>query len=166
MNFRASRGTVGVDIGMLDNGTGYLQNRNIANFATNYNFSIQPNGGSVGVGTISPRATLDVTGVIVSRASQSFAAGTIDFSVSNLRHTTQNCGAFALHNLKDGGTYMFAVQGTTVATCSFTAFSDAGSTALTVHMPPDHAATTTGKHTIYNIAVMGTHAYIAWTPGY
>jgi len=128
--------------------------------------SISRTSGSVGIGTTAPRATLDVTGAIVSRASQSFGAGTIDFSASNLRHTTQNCGSFALHNLKDGGTYMFAVQGTTVATCSFTAFSDAGSTALTVHMPPDHGATTSGKHTIYNIAVMGTHVYIAWTPGY
>ena len=166
MNFRASRGTVGIDVGMLDNGTGYVQNRNIAALGTTYDLSLQPNGGNLGVGTITPRATLDVSGPIVSRASQSFAAGTIDFSASNLRHTTQNCGSFALHNLKDGGTYMFAVQGTTVATCSFTAFSDAGSTALTVHMPPDHGATTSGKHTIYNIAVLGTHVYIAWTPGY
>ena len=153
--------------GVLVNITNTSSNRNILQLQSAGSDKMVVRGdGSIGIGNTAPRATLDVSGPIISRASQSFAAGTIDFSASNLRHTTQNCGAFALHNLKDGGTYMFAVQGTTVATCSFTAFSDAGSTALTVHLPPDHGATTTGKHTIYNIAVMGTHAYIAWTPGY
>lgn len=122
--------------------------------------------GRVGIGTASPRATLDVSGTIVSGPAFSNGTSTIDFSTGNLQYTASNCGAFVFHNLKDGGSYMFAVQGTAVATCSFTAYSDTGTTALTVHMPPDHGATTTGKHTIYNMAVLGTHVYIAWTPGY
>jgi len=60
MNFRAARGTVAVDIGMLDSGTGYLQNRNFANLATNYNFVLEPNGGNVGIGTASPAQTVHI----------------------------------------------------------------------------------------------------------
>ena len=67
--------------------------------------------------------------------------------------------------MKSGGSYTFVVQGTGVATCSFTAYSDAGTTALTVHMPTDHGATTTATHTIYTAIVAGTHIYFAWSPG-
>ena len=66
--------------------------------------------------------------------------------------------------MKDGGSYTFAVKGATSATCSFTAFSDAGVTGLTVHMPSDHAATTAAKHTLYSFLVMGTDVYITWLP--
>ena len=61
---------------------------------------------------------------------------------------------------------MFVVKGTGVATCTFTGYSDAGVTPVTVHMPPDNGATTSGKHTVFNIAVVGADAYVAWTPGY
>jgi hypothetical protein len=61
---------------------------------------------------------------------------------------------------------MFVVQGATPATCNFTAFSDAGITPLVVHMPPDNGNTTASKHTIYNLAVLGTHVYVSWIPGY
>ena len=68
--------------------------------------------------------------------------------------------------MKDGGSYMFVVKGTTAATCSFTAFTDAGTTALTVHMPPDNGATVATKHTVFNMTVVGGDVYVAWTPGY
>lgn len=124
-------------------------------------------GSNVGIGTTSPRAGLDVsTGAFVSKAATAVSIATVDFAGGNLQYTASNCGTFALHNLKDGGSYMFAVQGAASTTCVFNAYSDAGTTALTVHMPPDHAATTASKHTIYNLAVMGTHVYVAWTPGY
>ena len=61
---------------------------------------------------------------------------------------------------------MFVVKGGTVATCTFTGFSDSGTTALAVHMPPDNGDTTLNKHTIYNMSVIGTDVYVAWTPGY
>lgn len=67
-NARISRGVVGADIGILDNGTGYLQNRNITNFATNYNFVLQPNGGNVGIGTTAPGAKIEVE--VVGAAQQ------------------------------------------------------------------------------------------------
>lgn len=122
--------------------------------------------GRVGIGNAAPRAALDVTGSIIGTASVLNGTSTIDFSGGNIQHTTADCGGFALHNLKDGGTYMFVVKGTAVATCAFTAFSGAGTGALTVHMPPNHTATTTGKHTIYNLVVSGGDVYLAWTPGY
>ena len=76
------------------------------------------------------------------------------------------CGAFQLNNLKDGASYSFAVQGATVATCSFTAYSDVGVTSLTMHLPPDHTTTIASKHTLYTFMVMGTHVYASWVPGY
>lgn len=122
--------------------------------------------GNVGIGTENPRSALDVNGTIVSKPAANPGGTTIDFSSGNLKYTTNDCGAFQFNNLKDGGSYSFAVQGTNVALCSFTAFSDAGTTALTVHMPPNHSSTTAGKHTLYSMMVMGTHVYIAWVGGY
>ena len=124
-------------------------------------------GGSVGIGTTSPRGTLDVSGgTILGKAGVSNASATVDFSTGNSQYTTSACGSFQLNNLKDGGNYMFVVKNSTSSTCSFTGYSGAGTGALTVHLPPDHAATTVNKHTIYNIAVVGSDVYVAWTPGY
>lgn len=122
--------------------------------------------GNIGIGVLSPRALLDVNGTIVGKASVSNASTTIDFATGNTQFTTGNCGAYALNNLKDGGSYTFIVKGATAATCTFTAFSDAGTTALTVHMPPDNGNTIASKHTIFSLLVGGTDLYVAWTPGY
>ncbi len=124
------------------------------------------NAGNVSIGSTVARAQLDVNGTITGKASTLNGTATIDFGTGNIQHTIANCGAFALWNLKDGASYMFVVKGTVVATCSFTAFSGAGAGALTVHLPPGHGATTTGTHTIYNLAVSGGDVYLAWTPGY
>ncbi len=121
---------------------------------------------NVGIGTTTPRAVLDVNGTIVGKPAVSNAGSPIDFSTGNKQYTAANCGAFAFHHLKDGGDYMFVVQGATAATCTFTGFSDAGVTGLTMHMPPDNGNTIAAKHTIYNISVVGTHVYVSWTPGY
>jgi hypothetical protein len=129
--------------------------------------NVYRSSGNVGIGITVPRGSLDVSGgTLVGKAAVSNGTNTIDFSAGNMQYTTSNCGAFAFHHLKDGGNYMFVVKGTTSATCSFTAFSDAGVTSITVHLPPDHAATTASKHTVYNVAVVGNDAYIAWTPNY
>ena len=145
----------------------------VGTYANQATYAVGPaNGlavsGNVGIGTTAPRGGLDVqNGSIVGKASTSNGALAIDFANGNIQHTTANCGAVTLNNLKDGGTYMFIVKGTGVATCSFTAYSGSGTTGpLTVHLPPDHGATTSGKHTIYNIAVSGGDVYFAWTPGY
>jgi hypothetical protein len=122
--------------------------------------------GNVGIGTDSPRTKLEVNGAISGSPALINPTSTIDFSKSNIQYTSASCQAFALQNLSDGASYMFVIKGTSSATCSFTGFSDAGSTPLTVHLPPGHEATTLGKHTIYNFVVVGSDVYTSWTPGY
>jgi hypothetical protein len=143
-------------------------------FATTPNTTLTPQervridqNGNVGIGATSPRGLLDVQGgTILSTPEVSNSTSTIDFSKGNIQYTSNSCGSFQFNNLKDGGSYTFIVKGTSSATCSFTAYSDAGSTALTVHMPPDNGATTGSKHTIFSIIVGGSDVYVAWTPGY
>jgi predicted nucleic acid-binding Zn-ribbon protein len=119
-------------------------------------------GGNVGIGVNSPTSTLEVNGQVRNSSSISNASATINFASGNLQYTSDNCGTFNLHNLKDGGVYNFAVKGPNSATCTFNAFSDAGSTSLDVHMPKGHGATIEGQHTIYSIMVMGGDAYVSW----
>ncbi|MEY4615235.1 MAG: hypothetical protein RJB66_195 [Pseudomonadota bacterium] len=122
--------------------------------------------GSVGIGTTAPRSGLDVSSTILGKASTINSTSTIDFSKGNIQHTTASCGSFSFWNLKDGGSYVFIVKGTTTGTCSFTAFSGEGTGSLTVHLPPGHGASTNGTHTMYNLLVSGSDVYLAWTPGY
>ena len=123
--------------------------------------------GNIRVGTSgSPRAKLDISGAVAGAAAVNNVTATIDFSAGNLQYTTDNCGTFDLHNMKDGASYSFIVQGGTSATCAFNAFSGAGTGALTMHLPPDHGATTSAKHTFYTFVVVGTHVYAAWVTGY
>ena len=57
---RIGRDSIGIDIGVLNNGTSYLQNRSVTDFATNYNFVINPNGGNVGIGNSDPDEALTI----------------------------------------------------------------------------------------------------------
>jgi len=127
---------------------------------------LNPNGGNVGIGTTSPRGGLDVNSTIIAKAATLNGTSIIDFSLGNVQYTNANCGAFQFNHLKDGTTYSFVVKGTTAQTCSFTAYSDAGVTGLTVHLPPGHGATTNAKHTLYSVMVVGADVYLSWIPGY
>ena len=122
--------------------------------------------GDVGIGTTAPQSSLAVSGAITNASAIQDDTGAIDFAEGNIQYTTNSCGAFDLHNMKSGGAYTFIVQGSTSATCSFSIFSDAGSTGLTEHYPADHGATTASTHTVYTIVIAGTHAYISWIPEY
>jgi hypothetical protein len=122
--------------------------------------------GKVGIGTAAPRSALDVSGAITGKAALSVASTTVDFASNNLAYTTQDCQTYALWNMKDGGTYTFAIQGTNSTLCVFNAFSDSGSTGLSVKLPPDHTTTTPSKQTVYSMMVLGTTVYVSWVPGY
>ena len=122
--------------------------------------------GNVGIGTTSPRVAMDVSGTIISNPGILNGTATIDYLTGNIQYTSLACGAFILHNLKDGGSYTFVVKGTALGTCSFSSFSDAGATALTTHLPPDHGFTTNLKHTMYSFMVVGNDVYVSWVAGY
>ena len=104
---------------------------------------------------------IEVSGA--ARNTSAFSAGsnrTIDFSQSNLAYTTASAGGtFTLNNMKDGGTYTLAVQGTTSGTAAFTA---SGFTVKIVNDQP----TVAGKETLYTIIVMGTKAYVYVAAGF
>ncbi len=131
-----------------------------------HRFLIAP-GGDVGIGSTSPRSKLDVDGSISSAPAFAEAAGAIDFANSNFAFSASDCGAFDLHNMKDGATYTLAIQGTGVGTCNFSAYATGDTSApLTVKYPPGHGATTSGAETLYSFVVIGSSVYVAWVPGY
>ncbi|MGZ3808077.1 MAG: hypothetical protein ACXVCE_08325, partial [Bacteriovorax sp.] len=175
--FKNDQGNLG-DVGMMRSGLAapYTNNLLIRNQYSSGDIVFVPgaagasvvmkSSGNVGIGTTSPRGGLDVNSTILSKPATLNATGTIDFSTGNIQYTNNSCGAFQFNNVKDGTTYSFIVKGTTAQTCSFTAYSDVGTTALTVHLPPGHGATTTGKHTLYSVMIVGTDAYFSWIPGY
>ncbi len=118
--------------------------------------------------TFSGTTTTFSGGVVLYKASTSNATGIIDFGTGNIQHTTQNCGAYNLYNVKEGGSYTFIVKGGTPATCSFTIYSGSGTGQYAggnVKMPTDHGETTNAKHTFYSIIVAGGDVYITWMPG-
>ena len=80
---------------------------------------------------------------------------TIDFSQSNLAYTGATPGnTFTLQNIKDGGTYTLAVQGSGTGTSQFQA-TNFNFTSL------GNYAATSGKHTIYTFVVMGSTVYFS-----
>jgi hypothetical protein len=121
--------------------------------------------GNVGIGTTAPDASLDVNGAIKSTAVSN-AGTTIDFSTGNLQYTSADCGSITLNNLKSGGVYNLAVQGTTGGTCLFTAYSDNGTTALTVKTGTTNMVQSAGVHTIFSFMVMGNYVYVMSADGF
>ncbi len=57
-------------------GVGWLQVRDGTNYGVDYNLSLQPNGGNVGIGTVTPTALLDVNGNASVSGTLAFHAGT------------------------------------------------------------------------------------------
>ena len=93
-----------------------------------------------------------------SVATDAGSSTNIDFSLSNLAYTSASPGPgspgtnFTLTNMKNGGTYTLAVQGTTSGTASFTA---SGLTGVNV----GNYESVSGKQTVYTFVVMGSTFY-------
>jgi hypothetical protein len=73
-----SSGAATLDVGILAAGPVWLQATNVTNLATNYSLLLNPNGGNVGIGTTSPRATLDVAAASHTAA---YLGGTGNYSL-------------------------------------------------------------------------------------
>jgi hypothetical protein len=79
---------------------------------------------------------------------------TIDFSQSNLAFTTASAGNFTLNNMRNGGTYTLAVQGTTSGLLNPSA---AGFNFVSL----GNYSTVSGMQTVYTFVVMGTTVYFS-----
>jgi hypothetical protein len=90
------------------------------------------------------------------------ASSSIDFSASNLAYTTLSPTAFTLQNMKDGGTYTLAVQGTTSGTSTFSGTNPSGTNFTWISMG-GNSATIQDKQTLYTFIVMGTTVYYSLT---
>ena len=114
----------------------------------------------VGIGTNTPSSKFEVNGASTNSTAYNASSGTtIDFGLSNLAYTTASAGSFTLNNIKDGGTYTLAIQGTSSGTSSFTS---AGFTFYSTN----NGATTTNKQTLYTFIVMGSKVYYFMTTGF
>ena len=115
-----------------------------------------------GAGAVVVDGELTVDGAAHNNAAFNAGAGTaIDFAQSNFAYTTANAGdaPFTLSNLKDGGAYTLAVQGTTAGTATFTA------TGFTFKSKDAATATDANSHTIYSFIVLGTTVYYTQVTG-
>ena len=76
--FSQTSGVGSLDIGFGDTGNGFnwLQSRSSANYATNFNLALQPNGGNVGIGTDSPGYKLSVANASTRIISATYIDGT------------------------------------------------------------------------------------------
>ena len=114
----------------------------------------------VGIGTFSPTSKFEVNGSATnSNAYNANSNSTIDFALSNLAYTSASAGNFTLSNIKDGGTYTLAVQGSTSGTSTFT------SSGFTFYST-NNGATTSNKQTLYTFIVMGSKVYFYMATGF
>jgi hypothetical protein len=158
------------DNGLTKSGTtvqlgGTLTKDTEINTVTNNLYTTGTGKVSIGKAPGTSSAKFEVDGAAANTTAYAAADSyTIDFSKSNLAYTTKSAGAFTLTNLKDGGTYTLAVQGTTSSTSTFTAKNTASVDLLVKIL--NNKATTSGKQTLYTIIVMGTTAYVFVNTGF
>jgi hypothetical protein len=127
--------------------------------------------GSTAVTDVKTSGKITAAGAEFSKAATNSVAynasngTTIDFSQSNLAYTGATPGnTFTLQNMKDGGTYTLAVQGSGTGTSSFSGNNPSG-TAFSFISLGNYAATS-GKHTLYTFVVIGpTTVYFSMVSG-
>lgn len=119
--------------------------------------TISPSG-KVGIGTVSPAATLHVLGDIVG-GFQSATGSTVDFKNGNMIELTAPSSSITLQNMVPGGKYTLIISDVTSRTYTFTGCSSA-------YYSPANAATTATTRTIYNISYTGPACYIDWKSNY
>lgn len=74
MGFRVRGGDASLDVGVVNTGTIWMQGRYDLDFSVNFPISLSPNGGGVGIGTLTPSQSLTVNG------SAGFTNGIASFS--------------------------------------------------------------------------------------
>lgn len=148
----------------LTNGSGtanYLAMWQSAIRLTNSGIYQAPNG-YIGIGTTVPGGALNVNGQIASSAYNNGGSLDFDFQRGNAQYSTSSCGASALTNMVDGGSYTIVIRGGTAATCSFTDVTGG----RPFRYSPTNANTTAGRHTVYSMQVMGDIVYVSWISGF
>jgi hypothetical protein len=124
------------------------------------------NTGKVGIGTSSPAVALDVNGTIKGGLGNSSNA-VIDFASGNMQYTSASCGALTLKNMKSGASYSLSIQGASGGVCSIAnAYSDDGTTSLSVRLGPTDLSQTASKHLLISFMVMGSFVYVTAVDGY
>ncbi len=84
---------------------GWIQSRDKTTYGTNYNLSLNPNGGNVGINKTAPTKTLDVTGDVAVSATLSganTATSTIAGFAANLYAPTLTSSAYTLQASDNG----------------------------------------------------------------
>ena len=114
--FSQTSGVGSLDIGFGDTGNGFnwLQSRSSANYATNFNLALQPNGGNVGIGTTAPIASANknVLGI------QGVWGGQLDIMVGTVSHAQFGTDNFSTGNsarIQSKDAIVFKVNGGNVA---------------------------------------------------
>lgn len=131
--------------------------------------------GKVGVGGAASAEKLEVTGNIrtsgqYSNGTQTISSGTtsIDWNNGNSISTDYSCAsAFAMANLRNGGTYTLVVTSTATTQCSFsttTTGNDSGT--VSYRFKPANTTRTGSSHTIYTLMRIGSVVYVSWTSGF
>jgi len=120
---RFQAGAVAIDLGVLANGNTWLQPRAAANYASNFDVILQPNGGNVGIGTSTPAAKLDVNGSIDA------TSGTIPTLVATTLITTGTGTAAAPAIVPTGDTN----TGVFFPAADIIAFSEGGTESLRIN---------------------------------
>jgi len=98
---RFQAGAVIMDFGVYAAGQMWIQNRAASDYAINYDLILQPNGGSVGIGTSSPTTALDVNGGIKTARVSVTSPAASDGNVFSGTYTPTLANGSAPSNVAD-----------------------------------------------------------------